>query len=83
MMMCIFAFGAAHDTADGLDDINDGFMGIEKQHGIQRHVHAFGKAAGVGEDAAGVLGRVGLEPVEGVALEGVEGAVHVIQFTVE
>ena len=45
----------AHDAADGLDDIDLGIARSEEEHGIERRdIHAFGEAADVAEDAAGV-----------------------------
>lgn len=75
-----FAGGVAHDASDGLDDIDLGVAGGEEEDGVEGgHVHAFGEAADVGEDAAGVVGRVGLEPGElGLFFGGVHGAVDVL-----
>ena len=55
---------------------------VEEQHGVQRgHVHAFGQAAGVGEDAAGVGGRSALSQSSSVAAaQRVEGAVDVVDL---
>lgn len=80
-----FAGGVAHDASDGLDDIDLGVAGGEEEDGVEAgHVDAFGEAADVGEDAAGVGGRVGFEPGEfGVFLGGVHGAVDVFGFADE
>ncbi len=50
---------------------------MQEHDRIQRgHVHAFGQAAGVGQDAAGLIGSFGLEPVQQfAACLGVEGAI--------
>ena len=54
----------AHDAPHGLHHVDLGIAGRKKQHRVQRgHVHAFGKAAHIGQDAAFVaVGRCGIEP---------------------
>ena len=54
----------AHDAPHGLHHVDLGIAGRKKQHRIQRrHVHAFGKAAHIGQDAAFVaVGRGGIKP---------------------
>ena len=75
----VFAFEAAHDAPNCLDDLHAGLLGLQKHDGIQvRHVHAFGKAADVGEDVAPFLAGV-CEPGKLVlAVRHVHGAVDVL-----
>ncbi len=70
---------AAHDSADGLDDIHLGIPRSEEEHGIQRgNIHAFRETADVAENAAGIFRSLGLEPVQlFLFLAGVHAAVHV------
>ena len=59
------SFGPAHDSPDGLDNVDDAVARVEEEHRVESgHVDAFGETAGVGEDAAGVGGGFGLEPIE-------------------
>ena len=67
-----------------MDDIDDGFPGIEEHHRIQRgHINPFGQTAGIGEDAAFPRVTLTLEPVQGALTDQrIHGAVHMIQPTV-
>ena len=72
----------AHDAPHGLHHVDLGIAGRKEQHRVQRgHVHAFGKAAHIGEDAALVaVGRGGIEPGQlFVAGGGGHGAVHMLR----
>ena len=52
-----FSLGFAHYPTDRLHDVDDGFAGIEEDHRVQsRHVNPFGQTAGIGENAALILG---------------------------
>ncbi len=79
------AFGAAHDAADGLDDVHDRVARVEEQDRVQaRHVHALGQAARVRQDAGAGRAGVLLEPVEElVAAQRVEGAVDMVNIAAE
>ncbi len=49
----LFAGRFAHDAPDGLHYVHDGIARIEEHDGVERgHVHAFGEAAGIAQDAA-------------------------------
>ena len=54
----------AHDAPHGLHHVDLGIAGRKEQHRVQRgHVHAFGKAAHIGQDAAFIpIGRGGIKP---------------------
>ena len=53
----VLALGTSHDAANRLHDVHGGVLGVEEDDGIEvGHVDAFRKAAGVGEDAALVVG---------------------------
>ena len=73
------AWGGAHDAADGLDDVDLRVALGEEEDGVEGgDVDALGEAANVGEEVAGAVAAVGLEPGEGVvARQGAHLAVDV------
>lgn len=75
----------AHHPADGLDDIDHRVTGLEEEHGVQaRDVHAFGQAAGVGQDAGTARAGILPEPVQQpVTFQGVERAVNVLDLAAQ
>ena len=75
------AFGLAHGAAHGLHDIDLRVARTHEQHRVERgHVDAFGKAARVGEDAAGFAGAL-FQPFDMLlALERVVLSVDVPRF---
>ena len=68
----------AHDAADRLHDFDLALARVHEEDAVKRrHVDAFGEAAGVGEDAGLVVGRLVQEGESIGAAGGVERAVDV------
>jgi hypothetical protein len=74
----LLAFGPAHHPAHRLHHVNLALARVHEQDCVQRgHVHPFGQAAGIGQDARGGFPGVFLQPVEqGGALARAHRAVH-------
>ena len=81
----LLAGRVAHDAADGLHDVDLRVARSEEEDGVERgDVDALGEAADVGEDAAGVWARLGLEPADLlVLLRRVHAAVDVLGLAPE
>ena len=79
----LLARGVAHDPANRLHHVHLRVARGQEQHGIQRwHIHPFRQTAHVAQNAAGVVGCVGLEPSQlGFFFAGVHAAVHMVGFT--
>ncbi|CKM69207.1 Uncharacterised protein [Mycobacterium tuberculosis] len=79
----VLAGRLAHHPTDRLHHVDDGIARIQEQHRVQRgHVDPFGEAAGVGQDAAFILGDHAFEPGQlFVADQRVERPVHVAHRT--
>ncbi len=71
--------GVAHHSAHRLHHVHLGVARGKEQYGIQGwHIHAFGQAAHVAEDAAGIGGRLFLQPGQlGFLLTGIHAAIDV------
>ena len=77
----LLALGLAHGAAHGLHDVHVRAARAHEQHGVERrHVDAFGEAAGIGKDAAGVV-LFALQPFDaGLAVQRMVLSVHVLRF---
>ena len=73
------AFGATHDSADSLHDVNLTVARLHEHHGIQRgHVHAFGQQLRIADHASALVGTSSFELAQFLtALEGRRSSVKV------
>lgn len=75
----------AHDAPDRLHNVHHGVAGVEEQHRVQGgHIHAFGQAASIGQDAAFILGDNTFEPHQfGISFQGVVGSIDVADLAAQ
>ena len=81
----LLALGLAHDPPHRLHYVYLRIARGQEQHCIQRRdIHPFGQTTHVGENPAGVVWRLGLQPVElFLFLAGIHAAVHMLGLAVQ